>query len=119
MPATPKTITPTGGGVTCQLATDTGRVTSLNHDAIGDAFEITCEPGAFSAVKDALAAREIETLSAQIAMLPTTTVPVEGDKAKQVLGLMEAMEDHDDVQNVYANFDISEEVMAEVDAQSQ
>ena len=46
-------------------------------------------------------------------MVPANTVPVAGDQAKQVLRLMEALEDHEDVQNVYANFDMPDEVMAE------
>jgi transcriptional/translational regulatory protein YebC/TACO1 len=45
-------------------------------------------------------------------MVPTTTIPVDGTEARQVLTLIEALEDLDDVQNVYANFDIPEEVMA-------
>jgi len=77
----------------------------------GDLFEITCAPGAFSAVRGALADKKIATVSAQVAMLPKTTVPVPADKAGQVIGLMEALEEHEDVQNVYANFDLPEEVM--------
>jgi len=81
----------------------------------GDLFEIVCLVSAFSAVKEALAARGIEPEAAEIAMVPNNTVTVEADKARQVLGLMESMEDHDDVQNVYANFDIPDEVMAEAE----
>jgi len=80
-----------------------------------DLFEITCQPAAFSAVKQALEARGIRAVSAQIAMIPKTTVTVEADKARQVLGLMEALEEHDDVQNVYADFDIPDEVMAQAE----
>jgi transcriptional/translational regulatory protein YebC/TACO1 len=50
--------------------------------------------------------------SSEITMLPRTAVPVEGGEARQVLGLIESLEDLDDVQNVYANFDISEDIMA-------
>jgi transcriptional/translational regulatory protein YebC/TACO1 len=50
--------------------------------------------------------------SAEISMVPQTTIPVDGGEAKQVLNLIESLEDLDDVQNVYANFDIPEEVMA-------
>ncbi len=77
-------------------------------------WEITCEPAAFAAVRGAIEAAEIPMLSAELTMLPQSTVPVEGGQAKQVLALLEALEDLDDVQNVYANFDIPEEVMAEV-----
>jgi transcriptional/translational regulatory protein YebC/TACO1 len=82
--------------------------------ADGDVFEMVCAPASFSAVKQALADREIETVSAQVAMTPTNTVQVEGEEARKVLGLIEALEDHDDVQNVAANFEISDEMMAEV-----
>ena len=81
----------------------------------GDVFEIVCQVSAFSDVKKALADKGIETESAEIAMLPKTTVAVEEDKASQVLKLMEALEDHDDVQKVYANFDISDELMKQAE----
>ena len=77
----------------------------------GDAFQITCQPAAFSKVKAALAERGIPTLSAQIVRIPDSTVSVAGDAAKQVLALMEDLEEHEDVQNVYANFDMPDEVM--------
>src|SRR4029077_10553733 len=54
----------------------------------------------------------IPVSSAEITMLPQTAVPVDGGEARQVLGLIESLEDLDDVQAVYANFDISEEIMA-------
>lgn len=62
-------------------------------------------------VKRALEAAGIKTSSADLSMRPTSTVRVEGDAAKKVLGLVEALEDLDDVQNVHANFDIPEEVL--------
>jgi len=81
----------------------------------GNLFEITCQTGAFSEVKQVLADREIETVSAEIAMVPKSTVSVEGDKARQVLRLMESFEEHDDVQHVYANFEVPDDVMAEAE----
>ncbi len=78
----------------------------------GDLFEIICRPAAFSDVKRALADCGIEMESAEIAMVPQNLVTVAADKAKQVLALMEAFEEHDDVQNVFANFDIPDEIMA-------
>ena len=54
----------------------------------------------------------VPVASAEITMLPQTAVPVDGGEARQVLGLIESLEDLDDVQNVYANFDISEDIMA-------
>ncbi len=80
----------------------------------GDVFEVTCEVADFSAVRDALAAREIETVAAEIAMIPNTTVTLGANKASRVLKLMEALEDHDDVQNVYSNFDIPADVAAKL-----
>ena len=82
----------------------------------GDLFEIICQPSAFSDVKRALAEKEIETITAEIAMVSKNTVSVEGTQAKQVLKLMDTLEDHDDVQNVYSNFDVPDEVMAEVES---
>lgn len=81
----------------------------------GNLFEITCQIGAFSAVKEALAEKEIEPDASEIAMVPKNTVTVEGDKARQILNLMEALEEHDDVQKAYSNFDIPDELMAEAE----
>ena len=78
-------------------------------------FEVSCEVAAFSAVKQALADKEIVPLSAEIAMVPSTTIAVDdAGLARKLLTLMEAFEDHDDVQKVFANFDISEEILTEV-----
>jgi transcriptional/translational regulatory protein YebC/TACO1 len=63
-------------------------------------------------VSEALDRGGVPVSSAEITMLPQTTVPVDGSEARQVLGLIESLEDLDDVQNVFANFDISEELMA-------
>jgi len=86
--------------------------------AEGDLFEITCEPGAYSDVKQALGDKGIETVSAEIAMMPQNRVTVEAEQARKVLALMDSFEEHDDVQNVYANFDIPEEILARVEEQS-
>jgi YebC/PmpR family DNA-binding regulatory protein len=77
-------------------------------------LEIVSEPGAFNDVKAALEKAGIPILSAEVTMLPQNTVPVDGADARAVLKLMEALEDHDDVQSVYANFDIPEAVLTEV-----
>ena len=63
-------------------------------------------------VQEALEGAGVEVFTAEISMVPRSTIPVDGGEAKQVLNLIEALEDLDDVQNVYANFDIPEEVMA-------
>jgi len=77
-------------------------------------WEITCEPPVFATVRSAIEAASIPMLSAELTMVPQSTVPVEGGQARQVLALLETLEDLDDVQAVYANFDIPEEVMSEV-----
>ena len=63
-------------------------------------------------MRAALESAGVPIFSADISMLPQTTIPVEGSEATAVLRLIDALEDLDDIQNVYANFDIPEEVMA-------
>jgi YebC/PmpR family DNA-binding regulatory protein len=87
-------------------------------EADGNLFEITCQAGSFAAVREALAEREIQTESAEIAMVATSAVTVESDKAKQLMALVESFEEHDDVQKVYSNFDIPEEVLAEAEQEA-
>jgi YebC/PmpR family DNA-binding regulatory protein len=74
-------------------------------------FEVYTELEAFQAVKDALDAKGVPYQNADITMIPKNTVKLQGKEAEQTLRLMDALEDNDDVQNVYANFDISKEVM--------
>src|SRR5687767_7275438 len=81
-------------------------------DDTESSWEIVTDPTALVAVRDALRSAEIELFSAELTMLPQSTIPVDGGEAKKVLQLIEALEDLEDVQNVYANFDIPEEVMA-------
>jgi YebC/PmpR family DNA-binding regulatory protein len=78
------------------------------------AWEIRTDPAAFKAVRDAFEGAGIPMVSAELTMLPQATVPVDGPQAKAVLSLLEALEELDDVQNVYANFDIPESVMAQL-----
>ncbi|MFP3937045.1 MAG: YebC/PmpR family DNA-binding transcriptional regulator [Phycisphaerae bacterium] len=81
----------------------------------GDLFEITCDPSVYQDLKHALAEAGIETVSAEVALVPLNTVTVEGTQARKVLQLMEELEDHDDVQSVYANFNVPDNVMAEAE----
>ncbi|MBI5184545.1 MAG: YebC/PmpR family DNA-binding transcriptional regulator [Nitrospinae bacterium] len=74
-----------------------------------DNFEILTYLESFEAVKEALEKNKIPTLSAEVTMHPQNTVKVEGKQAQQILKLMEALDDHDDVQNCYSNFDIPDE----------
>jgi YebC/PmpR family DNA-binding regulatory protein len=78
----------------------------MNDD--GDAWEIMCAPEAFEAVRDAVKALGIEPASAQVAMVPQNYIKLEGSDARTMLKLMEMLDDHDDVQRVWANFDIEE-----------
>ncbi|HCO94941.1 MAG TPA: YebC/PmpR family DNA-binding transcriptional regulator [Phycisphaerales bacterium] len=81
--------------------------------AVGEVFEITCEPGAYEELKKTLQDKEITTEVAEISMVPQSTIDVNDEHtAKRIISLMEAFDDHDDVQNAYSNFDIPEEIIA-------
>ena len=79
---------------------------------IGDSYEIVSAPTDLVAIKEALKKSNFEYESADTSFLPSVSIPIEGETAKGVLELIDAIEDLDDVQNVYGNFDISDEVMA-------
>jgi YebC/PmpR family DNA-binding regulatory protein len=84
----------------------------------GGALEVTTDPSDLEAVRSALASAGYEAESAELSMEPTTTVEVAEEKqAKAVLQFLERLEDLDDVQNVYANFDIPAELMERLEAQ--
>lgn len=74
-------------------------------------YSVTTDTKDFEAVKKALEDNGIKPVSAEITMLPKSTVKLTGDAAKQIISLVEALEDSDDVQNVYANFDVPDEVI--------
>ena len=75
-------------------------------------WDIVTDPQHFKAVEAALRGAGVQASSAEISLVPSTSIPVEGGEARHVLQLIDALEELDDVQNVYANFDIPEEVMA-------
>ncbi len=77
----------------------------------GDTLEVHAEPDDFEAIRDTLAARSFTPASAEVGMVPQTTVKLEGREAESMLKLMEALDELDDVKEVFANFDISEEAM--------
>jgi len=79
-----------------------------------DYYDITTSAESFEAVKKAIEDKGIAITNASLQMLPQNTVRVEGKEAEQVLRLMEALEEHEDVQNVYANFDIDDSVLAQL-----
>jgi YebC/PmpR family DNA-binding regulatory protein len=83
---------------------------------LGEAFEVISEPGDLIAVRTALQQAEIEYESAESSFVPSVTVALDEDAARKVFKLIDALDDCDDVQNVYANFDVSDEVMQLIDA---
>jgi YebC/PmpR family DNA-binding regulatory protein len=83
---------------------------------LGDSFEVISEPNDLVAVRTALQDAGIEYDSAESSLVPTMTVPVDEDAARKVFKLVDALEDLDDVQNVYANADVSDEILAAIDA---
>jgi len=84
----------------------------------GENWEVLTPPDQMEGVKEALAGRGIPVIAAEVSMVPKNTVKLEGKKAQQLLGMMEALEEHDDVQNVWANFDIPESEITEQRAAS-
>ncbi|MGE0268360.1 MAG: YebC/PmpR family DNA-binding transcriptional regulator [Candidatus Omnitrophota bacterium] len=85
----------------------------------GNYHEITTSIADLFAVKDAIAAKGVPMVTAEMTMIPSNYVKVEGNDAKQLLALMEALEEHEDVQNVYANFDISDEEMERISTEEE
>ena len=84
----------------------------------GENWEVLTPQDRLHAVHEALTAKGIAATSAEISMVPKNTVKIEGKKAQQLLSMMEALEEHDDVQNVWANFDIDEAEITEQRAAS-
>jgi len=82
---------------------------------LGETFEVVSEATDVVAVRQALQAAGIDYESAEATFLPSMTVEIDAETARIVFKLIEALEDSDDVQNVYANFDVSDDVLAELD----
>ena len=80
----------------------------------GDKFEVTCDPGVYQAMTEALARAGIEPDVGELTLIPQNTVDLDAPTARKVLKLMERLDDHDDVQSVSANFNIPDEVMAQI-----
>lgn len=97
-----------GGDALLEAALEVGAADVVDTD---DRCEVITAPNALHAIRDALAERGFTALSAEFAQQPSTTVKLAGKDAEQMLKLAELLEDLDDVQNFYANFDISEEEM--------
>jgi YebC/PmpR family DNA-binding regulatory protein len=79
---------------------------------VGDAFEITCEPASFNKVQEALHKANIPTVTAEITQLGKAPVDTDVETGQKVMRLIEALHDHDDVQNVYSNLNLTEAMMA-------
>ena len=82
---------------------------------VGVIYEITCLPAAFEGLKKALEANSIPMELAEVSMIPTNEIPIsDSEAARKIVGLMDEFEDHDDVQNAYANFNIPEDIIAKL-----
>ena len=81
-----------------------------------DGFEIVCEPSAFSDVASAIRDAGYVVAEAEISLEPKTTVSVKSkDEAEKLMAMIDRFEEHDDVQNVYSNFEIPDEIMVHLD----
>ncbi len=81
--------------------------------AVDDNLEVTCSPSVFGQLQDALEKAKIVPTQAKLAMLPTTVVELDAKKAGQCLKLLEILEDHDDVQNVFANLSFDDDAVSQ------
>jgi YebC/PmpR family DNA-binding regulatory protein len=80
----------------------------------GENWEVVTDPASFEAVVEAVKKAGIQPISAEVAMIPQTYIKLEGQHAHQMIRLVEALEEHDDVQHVHSNFDIDQKVLEEV-----
>lgn len=80
----------------------------------GDKFEVWCDPDSYTQVSDAFDATDLQPETKEITRVPTNTVDLDVDTARRVLKLLEALDDHDDIQSVSANFNIPDEALAEL-----
>ena len=94
-------------------------VLDANAEEVNDldgTYEVVCEPTDVVGVRIALQDAGLDYDSAEVQFVPSVTVPLEADGAARVFRLLEALEDSDDVQNVYANYDVADEVMEQIEA---
>ena len=84
----------------------------------GDKFEVTCDPDVFSDLTNGLEQAEIEVDVSQVTRIPSSTVDLDVEMGRKVLRLMELLDDHDDVQNVAANFNLAEDALAQISTES-
>jgi len=82
----------------------------------GELFEITCEAAVYEQLKNTLTEKGVAIASSEISMIPQSTIPIsDAETARKIIGLMEAFEDHEDVQNTYSNFDIPDEILSKIE----
>jgi YebC/PmpR family DNA-binding regulatory protein len=91
-----------------EVALDAG-ASDIETDDAG--FEVTCPPELFTAVRQALLDAKIETVSAELTMVPQNRILLEGDDAKKMLKIIDALEDQEDSQDVYSNFDLPDDAV--------
>ena len=94
-----------------EVALDAGAQDMSNQ---GDVYEIICPPTELETVRSAIEAKSIPIASAEVAMIPQNTVQLNEKQAETMLKLYEALEEHDDVQHIYANFDIADDIMTKL-----
>ena len=82
----------------------------------GDILEVVTQPDRFEAVKTALERASVAPASAEVTMMPQSTVPISGKNAEHMVRLLETLEDHDDVQSVSSNMDIAAEELERLSA---
>ncbi len=80
----------------------------------GEVYEVLTSPVAFHKVKEAIAAAKVPVEAAEVTYLPNNTVAIDAERAQQLLKLVDALEDDDDVQTVWGNYEVSDEIMAKV-----
>ena len=93
-----------------EIALDAG---AEEMEQVGDVYELTCGPAEFEGLKQALARADIPTQVGEITMIPQSVVQLDEKTGRKVLALMEALEDHEDVQNLHANFQLPEAMLLE------
>ena len=92
------------------IALDAG-AEDMKNDPKEDNYEIITAPETLDTVKNAIAGHKMDICLAEVTMLPKNYVPLEGNAAEQMIRLIDALEDHDDIQNVYANFDVADDTL--------
>ncbi|MHC4373007.1 MAG: YebC/PmpR family DNA-binding transcriptional regulator [Planctomycetota bacterium] len=86
-----------------------------DFENIGEVYEITCEPESYDALKVALEEKEIPLESSELSRIPDSTIAVaDAETARKILNLVEDFEDHDDVQEVFGNFDIPDDILSQL-----